>query len=164
MFESWLEHDLRKNSKTWYIDLFYRSKNYNVQGFFNVSLADGEKEIFKEKFEIDDANMTVSLVAIGGHILEKYKSWSSVFKVIPRDDDKPVLVNVRGVYEKFKETDPNPDNYLCFLVSVVKDLDAHLTAEQWTCISIPSWSSPRGQLINKEGKSGHLVQPFCECQ
>ncbi|OWM83507.1 MLP-like protein 329 [Punica granatum] len=87
---------------------------------------DGRKEIFKEKFEIDEGNMTVSMVALGGHILEQYKSYKIVYNVFPNEGDKLVVLKIKLVYEKFKETDPDPNNYLRFLVSVFKDLDNYL--------------------------------------
>lgn len=110
--------------------------------YFEVLLADGKKEILKEKLEIDEANMAISMVAVGGHLLEQYKSYKHVIKVIPKDD-RTAMLNIKLVYEKFNETDPDPYNYLRHGVSILRDLDTHLAAGQWSYTAILiSWCNP----------------------
>lgn len=86
-------------------------------------VADGKKE----KFEIDEANMTMSKVGIGGDVLDRYKSFKITYEVTPVDDRHAVL-KVKISYEKYKDTDPDPDNYLQLLVGIKKDVAAHLVS------------------------------------
>ncbi|KAM5567004.1 hypothetical protein ABKV19_015233 [Rosa sericea] len=45
---------------------------------------DGRAESFKEKVEIDEANNSVSLTGVEGHVLEQYRSNKVTFQVIPK--------------------------------------------------------------------------------
>lgn len=90
-------------------------------------LTDGKKETFKERFEIDEAERTVSMVAVGGHILERYKSYTLIYKVIPATGhNEPHMVSVTLAYEKHRETDADPHKEMEFMITMMKDIDKHL--------------------------------------
>ena len=83
-------------------------------------------EIFKEKVEVDEEKKAVTFIAVGGHILDHFKSYQGTFKMTP-NDDQAGLVKITLNYEKRKEDDPDPiSKYMDFLVSVVEDMDAQL--------------------------------------
>ncbi|XP_004297382.1 PREDICTED: MLP-like protein 43 [Fragaria vesca subsp. vesca] len=90
---------------------------------------DGTVETLKEKVEIDEANKRVSLTALEGHVLNKYRSIKIIYQVIPKSNEgADHLVKVTLEYEKLNESDQPPNNYLSFCVNVIKDIDAHLIA------------------------------------
>lgn len=70
----------------------------------------------------------MSMVAVGGDILELYRSYKITYKVIPAGSKKPTVVKITISYEKREEADPPPSNYMQFLVSLIKDIDAHLVS------------------------------------
>ncbi|KAF8040163.1 hypothetical protein BT93_B2403 [Corymbia citriodora subsp. variegata] len=78
---------------------------------------DGVQEVFKERVEID-----------GENILEQYKAYKVVYQAFPKGKSGTGKISL--IYEKFKETDGKPHNYLQFLVDLVKDLDKHLIPKQ----------------------------------
>ncbi|KAF2316804.1 hypothetical protein GH714_042145 [Hevea brasiliensis] len=84
----------------------------------------GNPEFFKEKVDVDKVNKTITFTAVEGHVLEQYKSYKAILQVIPKGDGG--LVKICVEYEKLKADDPPPSKYLDILVSVVKDVDAHL--------------------------------------
>lgn len=93
---------------------------------------DGKIESFKEKVEIDEANKSVSLTAVDGHVLEQYRSYKVTFQVIPKSDDTQEgagLVKITVEYGKLNENDAPPHKYLSIPVNIVKDVDAHLLKE-----------------------------------
>ncbi|KAL6186941.1 hypothetical protein ACLB2K_043059 [Fragaria x ananassa] len=89
---------------------------------------DGTVETIKEKVEIDEANKRVSLTALEGHVLDKYRSFKIIYHVIPKSNEGADLVKVTLEYEKHNESDQPPNNYLSFVVNIIKDIDAHLIA------------------------------------
>ncbi|OWM72965.1 MLP-like protein 329 [Punica granatum] len=90
---------------------------------------DGRTEVFKERFEIDEKNMSVSMVAVDGHILQRYKSYKLIYKVIPKTGNEPPAVRVTLDYEKHKETDADPHKEMEFMISMMKDIDKHLLGQ-----------------------------------
>ncbi|KAK6252285.1 hypothetical protein QUC31_014005 [Theobroma cacao] len=86
---------------------------------------EGKVEIFKEKITVDEANKSVTLVALEGHVMEEFKSYKIVFGVTPMSDQSSV-VKITLDYEKLNENIPDPNKYLQFLMNVIKDIDAHL--------------------------------------
>ncbi|KAI4379101.1 hypothetical protein MLD38_005438 [Melastoma candidum] len=50
---------------------------------------DGRKEVFKEKVEIDKENRVMMLVAVGGDIMEQYRTYRIVYHVFPDGDSEP---------------------------------------------------------------------------
>ncbi|XP_031392587.1 MLP-like protein 328 isoform X1 [Punica granatum] len=89
----------------------------------------GRTEIFKERFEIDERDMTVSMVAVDGHILQRYKSYKVIYKVIPKTGTEPAAVRVTLDYEKHKEIDADPHKEMEFMISMMKDIDKHLLGQ-----------------------------------
>jgi hypothetical protein len=59
-----------------------------------------------------------------GDLLAHYKSYKATVKITPKPEG--CLVKVTVDYEKLNEDVPAPDKYLDFVVSVVKDIDAHI--------------------------------------
>ncbi|KAK4763447.1 hypothetical protein SAY87_012885 [Trapa incisa] len=87
----------------------------------------GKKETFKERFEIDEANWTVSMVAVGGHILQRYKSYRIIYMVVQAATiNEAPTVKVTLAYEKYKETDVDPHKEMEFLITMNGDIDKHL--------------------------------------
>ncbi|KAJ9153087.1 hypothetical protein P3X46_026571 [Hevea brasiliensis] len=80
--------------------------------------------IMKEKLDVDKVNKTITFTTVEGHVLEQYKSYKAILQVIPKGDGG--LVKICVECEKLKADDPPPSKYLDILVSVVKDVDAHL--------------------------------------
>ncbi|KAH8500620.1 hypothetical protein Peur_042456 [Populus x canadensis] len=85
---------------------------------------DGKPEVFKEKVEVDEVNKSVSLIAVGGHVLEQYKSYKITLKTVSMAEGG--VVKILLDYEKLKPDDPPPNKYLDFVIKVVKDIDEHL--------------------------------------
>ncbi|KAK4749138.1 hypothetical protein SAY87_026587 [Trapa incisa] len=87
----------------------------------------GKDETFKERFEIDEANCSVSMIALGGHMLERFKSYKIICKVIRVSTDKPAAT-VKGtlVYEKHQESDTEVFKEFEFMITMLKDLDKNL--------------------------------------
>ncbi|KAI6686061.1 hypothetical protein NL676_031974 [Syzygium grande] len=77
---------------------------------------------------LDEENKTITLVGLSGHVLVKYKAYIIVYQVFPKGESGTVKLSL--IYEKFKETDGEPHNYLKFGINVVKDLDKHLTPKK----------------------------------
>ncbi|KAI4357632.1 hypothetical protein L6164_001569 [Bauhinia variegata] len=82
---------------------------------------DGKAEQMKERVEIDEANKTITFVAIEGHVLELYKTYKVIIKV-----DESGLANITLEYEKLNEQVPTPNNYLQLVAGIVEDLEAPL--------------------------------------
>lgn len=95
---------------------------YNLLKF---EITDGIVEEFKEKMETDEQNKTITLIALGGHVLDLYKSYKVVFKCLPRSEGTG-LVKITLEYEKQNENVPAPTKYLNFLVQCINDIDAHI--------------------------------------
>ncbi|XP_018720050.1 MLP-like protein 28 [Eucalyptus grandis] len=60
--------------------------------------------------------------------LSSIKAYKIVNQVFPKDEAGTVKITL--IYEKFKETDGEPHDYLRFLVDLAKDLDKHLIPKQ----------------------------------
>ncbi|GAV73790.1 Bet_v_1 domain-containing protein [Cephalotus follicularis] len=85
----------------------------------------GKTETFKEKVEFDDENLKVTLVGLEGDVFKYYKSYKGIFHYVPKGEG--TLAKVALEYEKLSEDVPDPINeYLDFVVSFTKDMDAHL--------------------------------------
>ncbi|KAL5778886.1 hypothetical protein ACOSQ2_009623 [Xanthoceras sorbifolium] len=87
---------------------------------------EGKQETYKERVELDEANKTVSLVGLEGDIFKYVKSWTTVFKAIPKADGSGSVANVTIEYEKLHDAIADPKAYMEFLTSVVKDVDDHI--------------------------------------
>ena len=61
---------------------------------------------------------------VGGHVLEKFKKYKGIFQVINKDEGG--LVKLTLEYEKHKEADEPPSQYLDFVAALIIDIDEHL--------------------------------------
>ncbi|KAK3421531.1 MLP-like protein 328 [Eucalyptus grandis] len=85
---------------------------------------EGKSGVLKEKVEFDDDNMSFTLHGIEGDIFDEFKVFKPVCKLIPKE--KGSLAKLSIEYEKYKESDPNPDKYMAFFIDMTKDIDAHV--------------------------------------
>ncbi|KAK0573883.1 hypothetical protein LWI29_015018 [Acer saccharum] len=86
---------------------------------------EGREESYKEKVEIDDENLSVTLVGLEGDVFKNYKSWKATFQATPKGDGSSVIKHILE-YEKLNQDVPVPNPYLDFLVSITKDIASHL--------------------------------------
>ncbi|KAK4779461.1 hypothetical protein SAY87_015567 [Trapa incisa] len=89
---------------------------------------DGKKETFKERFQIDEASWSVTMVAVDGNILKRYKSYMVLYKIVPATIHEPPTVKVTLAYEKYKEADADPHKEMEFMITMVEEIDKHLLA------------------------------------
>ncbi|KAJ4833369.1 hypothetical protein Tsubulata_045570, partial [Turnera subulata] len=82
----------------------------------------GKRETFKEKVEVDEANMTVKLIGLEGDPMKIYKVFNPMYKVEPKGQGTLATLSIE--YEKVNENVPNPDNYVDFMVSHFKEIAA----------------------------------------
>ncbi|KAK3421523.1 hypothetical protein EUGRSUZ_G02170 [Eucalyptus grandis] len=87
---------------------------------------DGKSGVLKEKVEFDDDNMSVTLHGIEGHLYDEYKVYKPVCKVVPKEHGSVAKLSIE--YEKYKESDPNPDKYMAVFIEMAKDIDAHVSS------------------------------------
>ncbi|KAF2316803.1 hypothetical protein GH714_042144 [Hevea brasiliensis] len=116
-----LEADVELNAPA---DNFYKIFTAKHTMFPMPLIVFTQLRFMKEKADVDEANKTITFTAVEGHVLEQYKSYKAILRVIPTGDGG--LVKICVEYEKLKADDPPPSKYLDILVSVVKDVDAHL--------------------------------------
>ncbi|KAK4785083.1 hypothetical protein SAY86_001772 [Trapa natans] len=93
-----------------------------------ILLVSGKKETSKERFEIDEASWSVTMVAVDGDILERYKSFRVIYRIVPATIHEPPTVKATIVYEKYKEADADPHKEMEFNVTMVEEIDKHLLA------------------------------------
>ncbi|KAJ4844899.1 hypothetical protein Tsubulata_015072 [Turnera subulata] len=74
----------------------------------------GKRETFKEKVEVDEANMTVKLIGLEGDPMKIYKVFNPMYKVEPKGQGTLATLSIE--YEKVNENVPNPDIYVDFMV------------------------------------------------
>ncbi|CAN8312228.1 unnamed protein product [Cochlearia groenlandica] len=86
---------------------------------------DGKKEVFKEKREFDDENMTVTFRGLEGHVMEILKVYDVIFEFIPKTE-KGCVCKVTMIWEKRNEDSPEPINYMKFATSLAADMDDHI--------------------------------------
>ncbi|KAK2635474.1 hypothetical protein Ddye_030266 [Dipteronia dyeriana] len=85
---------------------------------------DGKTEVFKERIHFDDKDKCIIMDGVGGHALEKFKKYKGIFQVINKDEGG--LVKLTLEYEKHKEADEPPSQYLDFVAALIRDIDEHL--------------------------------------
>ncbi|KAJ0257031.1 hypothetical protein HA466_0079680 [Hirschfeldia incana] len=90
---------------------------------------DGKPEVFKEKREVDDETMTLTLRGLGGHAVEKYKVYDVIYQFIPKSKEGCVC-KITLIWEKRNEDTPEPINYMKFVKSLVADMDDHVLKGQ----------------------------------
>ncbi|XP_057445451.1 MLP-like protein 328 [Lotus japonicus] len=81
---------------------------------------EGKEEVFKERIELDDLNRTITYVAVGGNVLELYRTYKTIVKV------ENGILKLRIEYEKLHEDTPPPKKYQQFVSNIVRDIDANL--------------------------------------
>ncbi|GAV67497.1 Bet_v_1 domain-containing protein [Cephalotus follicularis] len=86
---------------------------------------EGNAETFKERIELDDENLKVTLVGLDGDVFKFYKSYKIIIHYVPKGEG--TLAKVALEYEKLSEHVPDPIyKYLALVVTLTKDKDAHL--------------------------------------
>ncbi|GAV67493.1 Bet_v_1 domain-containing protein [Cephalotus follicularis] len=87
---------------------------------------EGKTETFKERIELDDENLKVTLVGVDGDVFQYYKSYKVIFHYVPKGEGS--LANLALEYEKLREDVPDDliKKYLDLIVSCTKDKDAYL--------------------------------------
>ncbi|XP_030529106.1 MLP-like protein 328 [Rhodamnia argentea] len=85
---------------------------------------DGKSEVFKEKVEFDDDNMSFTLHGTEGHVFDAWKVFKPACKLVPKEQGSVAKLSIE--YEKYKASDPNPDKYMAFFIDMTKDIDAHV--------------------------------------
>ncbi|KAK2635472.1 hypothetical protein Ddye_030264 [Dipteronia dyeriana] len=86
---------------------------------------EGREESYKEKIEIDDENLAVTLVGLEGDVFKNYKSWKATFQATPKGEGNSVIKHILE-YEKLNQDVPVPNPYLDFIVRISKDIASHL--------------------------------------
>ncbi|CAA7037426.1 unnamed protein product [Microthlaspi erraticum] len=86
---------------------------------------DGKEEVFKEKREVDDENMTLTLRGLEGHVMDQLKVYDVIYQFIPKTDDSCVC-KITIVWEKRTDDSPEPSNYMKFVKSLVTDMNHHV--------------------------------------
>ncbi|EOA38864.1 hypothetical protein CARUB_v10011229mg, partial [Capsella rubella] len=90
---------------------------------------DGKPEFFKEKREIDDEKMTLTLRGLEGQAVERYKVYDVIYQFIPKSKEGCVC-KITLIWEKRNENTPEPVNYMKFVKSLVADMDDHVLKGQ----------------------------------
>ncbi|KAL1222600.1 MLP-like protein [Cardamine amara subsp. amara] len=86
---------------------------------------DGKEEVFKERREIDDENLTLTLRGLDGHVMEQLKVYDCIYQFIPKFEDGCVC-KITIIWEKRNDDSPEPSNYMKFVKSMVADMDHHV--------------------------------------
>ncbi|KAL5827998.1 hypothetical protein ACOSQ3_019830 [Xanthoceras sorbifolium] len=63
---------------------------------------EGREESFKEKVELDDENLSVTLVGLEGDVFKNYKNWKATFQATPKDEGSNVIKHILE-YEKLNQ-------------------------------------------------------------
>ncbi|KAF3532379.1 hypothetical protein DY000_02038060 [Brassica cretica] len=135
------EHDshgsIRSWNYTWGIHLlyffsFFSSQHisfiYDYRNLFNELIhvcEDGKEEMFKEKREVDDENLTLTLRGLEGHVMEQLKVYDVIYQFIPKTEDT-CACKITIVWEKRNDDSPEPSTYMKFVKSLVADMDHHV--------------------------------------
>ncbi|KAL0699926.1 hypothetical protein Bca4012_056048 [Brassica carinata] len=94
-----------------------------------VRYVHGKQEEFKEKRELDDKNMAVTLRGWGGHVVDPYKVYDVIFQFIPQSKEGCVC-KVTLIWEKKTEDSSEPIKYMKFVKSLAADMDDHVLKGQ----------------------------------
>ncbi|CAH2037612.1 unnamed protein product [Thlaspi arvense] len=90
---------------------------------------DGKEEMFKERIEMDDEKMAVTINGLEGHVMEELKVYVTTFQFIPESEEGCVC-KVSMVWEKRNEDSPDPIKYMKFVEKMVADMDDHILQDQ----------------------------------
>ncbi|XP_071724930.1 MLP-like protein 328 [Rutidosis leptorrhynchoides] len=96
----------------------HKTWNYTLQG---------KAEVFKERIELDDANLKARHVGLDGDVFKIYKSYAITFQYSPKGTGSLGKITIE--YEKLSDDVPDAINYLNFLVECNRDSDEHLVAK-----------------------------------
>lgn len=99
--------------------------------------AEGKTEIFKERVEYDDTNLSFTLHGFEGHIFKLYKVFRPSCKLIPKYQGCTTRLVIECV--KLNDDIPHPDKYMEFFISLTKDIDTHASK---------AWRDPRVKLMH----------------
>ncbi|XP_010514273.1 PREDICTED: MLP-like protein 328 [Camelina sativa] len=86
---------------------------------------DGKQEIFKERREMDDENMTMKIIGLEGHVMEQFKVYDAYFQFIPKSEDD-CTCKITMIWEKRNDAFPEPGSYMQFVKSMVADMEDHV--------------------------------------
>ncbi|GMI87640.1 MLP-like protein 31 [Hibiscus trionum] len=88
-------------------------------------VSQGKTEMVKELYEsVDDKNKKMVFKMVEGQVLSYYKSWRTVFNIMPFGQGS--LVKWSMEFEKQNDDIPDPVEYADFLVTLAKNIDAYL--------------------------------------
>lgn len=90
---------------------------------------DGKEEMFKERIEIDDEKMVVTINGLEGHVMEELEVYVVTFQFIPESEEGCVC-KVTMVWQKRSEDIPEPIHYMKFVENLVADMDDHILQDQ----------------------------------
>ncbi|WRX16401.1 Bet v I/Major latex protein - like 10 [Theobroma cacao] len=89
---------------------------------------DGEAKKAKQVIEaIDSEKNSITFRMIEGDLMKEYKSFVIKFQATPKSEGEGSIVHWTFEYEKLHEGIAHPETLLEFLLSVSKDISAHLT-------------------------------------
>ncbi|XP_022150050.1 MLP-like protein 328 [Momordica charantia] len=86
---------------------------------------DGKDEVFKERVEFDDKNLSVTLIGLEGDVFKHYKTFNAIYKVVPKSPEHSLAV-LTLEYEKLDDGSPYPYQYLDLMNGITKDIESHL--------------------------------------
>ncbi|AEE29245.1 Polyketide cyclase/dehydrase and lipid transport superfamily protein [Arabidopsis thaliana] len=120
-----LKGSAEKHYKKWRNEnhVFQDAVGHHIQGC--TMHDDGKPEVFKEKREIDDEKMALTLKGLEGQAMEKYKKYEVIYQFIPKSKEGCVC-KITLIWEKRNENSPEPINYMKFVKSLVADMDDHV--------------------------------------
>uniref|UniRef100_A0A1J3F990 Bet v I/Major latex protein domain-containing protein n=1 Tax=Noccaea caerulescens TaxID=107243 RepID=A0A1J3F990_NOCCA len=90
---------------------------------------DGKDEMFKERIEMDDEKMVVTINGLEGHVMEELEVYVVTFQFIPESEEGCVC-KVTMVWQKRSEDIPDPIHYMKFVEKMVADMDDHILQDQ----------------------------------
>ncbi|KAJ7942970.1 MLP-like protein 28 [Quillaja saponaria] len=91
---------------------------------WKYTVDDGTSGVFKEKVELNDEELSVTLNGLEGDVMQVYKVFKPVYQAIPKDGGISV-VKLSIEYEKLREEVPPPDKYVGLMFNITKDIEAH---------------------------------------
>ncbi|XP_071724928.1 MLP-like protein 329 [Rutidosis leptorrhynchoides] len=93
----------------------------------NLQSIYGRAEFFKERFELDDANMIAKHVGVDGDLFKFFKSFVGTFQFMPKGTGTLAKITIQN--EKLSYDSPDDIDNLNFLIQCNRDADEHLAAK-----------------------------------
>lgn len=90
---------------------------------------DGKEEVLKERIEMDDENMAVTINGLDGHVMEVLKVYVTTLHFIPKSKDGCVC-KITMVWEKRTEDSPEPIEFMKFVEQMIAHMDDHILQNQ----------------------------------